>query len=69
MLKPLYKCNPELNDTCAKYRCGLWCTMTTRQECSTDGRRLTDDEIFAEEQRLRNNLRDPLFERKEKGTK
>ena len=67
MLKPLYRCNPELNETCEKHRCGEWCTMTTRQECSTDGRRLTDDEIFEEEQRIRNRLGDHLFTREEKG--
>lgn len=66
MLKPLYRCNPELNETCEKYRCGEWCTMTTRQECSTDGRRLTDDEIYEEEQRIRNRLGDHLFTREEK---
>lgn len=67
MLKTLYRCNPEINTTCPKNNCGSWCTMTSRQECSTDGRRLTDEEIFEEEQRLRDNLGDPLFTRREKG--
>lgn len=68
MLKTLYRCNPELNETCNKINCGSWCTMTTRQECSTDGRALTDDEILEEERKIRNNLGDPLFTRKERVT-
>jgi hypothetical protein len=40
--------------------------MTSRQECSDDGRELTDDEILEEERKIRNNLGDPLFTRKEK---
>lgn len=61
-MKTLYKCIPELNDTCPKHRCGKWCTMTTRQECS-DGRALSPAEVAAEEQRCRNSLEDPLFYR------
>jgi hypothetical protein len=42
--------------------------MTSREECSTDGRKLTDEEILEEEHRIRDILGDPLFSRKEKGT-
>lgn len=59
-MKTLYKCIPELNETCPKHKCGEWCTMTTRQECS-DGRPLTPEEILAEEQKAKNSIGDPLF--------
>lgn len=66
-MKTLYRCNPELNDACEKINCGKWCTMTTNEMYSVDGRKLTEEEIHEEEQKCRDSLGDPLFARKEKG--
>lgn len=38
-----YKCDPEKNTECSGYgrSCGIYCGMTTKKECSTDGKPLT----------------------------
>lgn len=42
----VYKCDPEKNTECSGYgfSCGIYCGMTTKRECSTDGTPLTKAE-------------------------
>ena len=51
----LYRCDPEKNRECTKEACRLYCRMTTRKECSTDGHELTYAERI-EEQRIADDL-------------
>lgn len=42
----IYKCDPAKNTECSGYGfgCGTYCGMTTKKECSTDGKPLTEAE-------------------------
>ena len=59
-----YKCDPEKNTDCSGYgsSCGIYCGMTTKKECSTDGKPLT----AAEQDELEREL-DARWEKQQGG--
>ena len=53
----LYKCDPAKNTECSGYgtSCGVYCGMTAKKECSTDGRPLSEEEQEKLERELEYN--------------